>query len=111
MPEYLIDTRVGRLRVTDTGGPSATALLWHSLFVDERSWERMLRPLADRRRLVVVTGPGHGASGDPGRRYTLDECAAAAAEVLDARGVVEPVDWVGNAWGGHVGVRAERERA
>ncbi|WP_341994973.1 alpha/beta hydrolase [Microbacterium sp. LWH7-1.2] len=104
MPEHLIDTRVGRLRVTDTGGPSATALLWHSLFVDERSWERMLRPLADRRRLVVVTGPGHGASGDPGRRYTLDECAAAAAEVLDARGVVEPVDWVGNAWGGHVGL-------
>ena len=25
--------------------------------------------------------------------------------MLDALGVAEPVDWVGNAWGGHVGVR------
>lgn len=28
----------------------------------------------------------------------------AAVTVLDALGLQEPVDWVGNAWGGHVGV-------
>jgi pimeloyl-ACP methyl ester carboxylesterase len=53
---------------------------------------------------VVVTGPGHGRSSDPGHRYSLDDCAAAAGEVLDALGVRGAVDWVGNAWGGHVGV-------
>jgi pimeloyl-ACP methyl ester carboxylesterase len=34
----------------------------------------------------------------------MDECAEAAADVLASLGIDEPVDWVGNAWGGHVGV-------
>ena len=34
----------------------------------------------------------------------MDQCAEAAAAILDAVGVDEPVDWVGNAWGGHVGM-------
>jgi pimeloyl-ACP methyl ester carboxylesterase len=98
-----IPTRVGSLAVRLRGeGPPA--VLWHSLFVDERSWQRVEEGLARDRRLVVITGPGHGMSTDPGRRYSLDECAAAAGEVLAALDVREPVDWVGNAWGGHVGV-------
>jgi hypothetical protein len=60
--------------VTGRGNQGPSALLWHSLFVDERSWKGMLIHLADRRRLIV-TGPGHGASTNPGRRYTLCECA------------------------------------
>ena len=110
MSERMVETRVGRLKVTVTGDPGPTALLWHSLFVDERSWNGMLQPLADHRRLVVVTGPGHGASTDPGRRYTLRECAEAAVQVLDALAVSEPVDWVGNAWGGHVGLVVAADR-
>ena len=104
MAERMVETRVGGLKVTVRGDRGPTALLWHSLFVDERSWNGMLPRLADRRRLIVVTGPGHGASTDPGRRYTLRECAEAAVQVLDALGVGEPIDWVGNAWGGHVGL-------
>ena len=98
----VIDTAVGPLavRVTGTGRP---AVLWHSLFVDERSWDRLVARLGDSRLLVIITGPGHGASGDPGRRYTMTECADAARVVLDRVCVREPVDWVGNAWGGHVG--------
>jgi pimeloyl-ACP methyl ester carboxylesterase len=65
---------------------------------------RVRGPLAEERRVIGINGPGHGSSADPGRRYTLPECADAAAQVLDALGVVEPVDWVGNAWGGHVGI-------
>ncbi len=99
-----IDTAVGRLKVT-TVGTGAPAVLWHSLFADERSWERVAARLAEDRRLVLITGPGHGDSGDPHHRYDLLQCARAAAQVLDALGVAEPVDWVGNAWGGHVGIR------
>lgn len=95
---------VGRLAVT-TIGKGAPAVLWHSLFADERSWQRVTTALARERRLIVITGPGHGESADPDRRYTLVDCAGAAAEVLDELGVTDPVDWVGNAWGGHVGVR------
>jgi pimeloyl-ACP methyl ester carboxylesterase len=98
-----IPTRVGTLAVRVVGeGPPA--VLWHSLFVDERSWERVEGGLANEHRLVVITGPGHGRSSDPGRRYTLEDCAVAAGEVLDALHIREPVDWVGNAWGGHVGI-------
>lgn len=100
----LIDTVVGRLAVT-TVGKGAPAVLWHSLFVDERSWGCVADELAQDRRLILITAPGHGESGDPHRRYDLLRCARAAEEVLDALGVAEPVDWVGNAWGGHVGLR------
>lgn len=101
--QHQIPTRVGTLTVRERGeGPPA--VLWHSLFVDERSWQRVEVELARDRRLVIITGPGHGASADPGHRYSLDDCAAAAGEVLAALDIREPVDWVGNAWGGHVGV-------
>jgi len=101
--ERRVDTQVGPLAVRVLGqGP--IAVLWHSLFVDERSWGRVENELATQRRLVMITGPGHGASGDPGRRYTLDDCAEAARAVLDTVGSDEPVDWLGNAWGGHVGL-------
>ena len=100
---HTVRTQVGPLAVRVRGqGP--TAVLWHSLFVDERSWGRVENELATQRRLVIITGPGHGASGDPGRRYTLDDCAEAAGTVLDTVGPSEPVDWLGNAWGGHVGL-------
>jgi pimeloyl-ACP methyl ester carboxylesterase len=101
--QHRIDSPVGPLavRVCGSGPP---AVLWHSLFVDDRSWDRMLPALSQERRLVIITGPGHGTSGDPGRRYTNDECASAAAAVLDHLAIDDPVDWVGNAWGGHVGV-------
>ena len=101
--KHFIDTAVGRLKVT-TLGTGAPAVLWHSLFVDERSWDRVAPDLARDRRLILITGPGHGESSDPHRRYDLPQCARAAEEVLDELGVAGPVDWVGNAWGGHVGV-------
>ena len=98
-----VDTHLGKLHVESTGaGPPA--VLWHSLFVDSRSWHRVVDDLGRDRRLVLITGPGHGPSGDPGRHYSMEDCADAASSVLDALGIEEPVDWVGNAWGGHVGI-------
>lgn len=64
-----VETPVGRLAVR-TRGEGPPAVLWHSLFVDDRSWHRVEDELAAERRLILVTGPGHGRSGDPGRRYT-----------------------------------------
>lgn len=41
MSERLVNTRVGQLKVSVKGeGERPTALLWHSLFVDERTWGR-----------------------------------------------------------------------
>jgi pimeloyl-ACP methyl ester carboxylesterase len=106
---HTIDTIVGPLAVRVVGG-GPTAVLWPSLFMDGRSWDRVLPALAQDRRLVVLDGPGHGASGDPGRRYDLRDCMTAAGQVLDRLSITDPVDWVGNAWGGHVGLRFAADR-
>lgn len=103
--ERLVPTALGGIAVRCAGpetGP--TAVLWPSLFVDARSWHRVEERLARRRRLVIVSGPGHGPSEDPGHRYSMEDCAGVAGEILDALDVTGPVDWVGNAWGGHVGI-------
>ncbi|MGB4629197.1 MAG: hypothetical protein WBH64_07000, partial [Propionicimonas sp.] len=71
-----VPTRVGPLTVDVQGADDQpTALLWHSLFVDSRTWLRTIPELVLDRRLIVVTGPGHGTSGDPGHRYTMEDCA------------------------------------
>lgn len=107
---HTVDTVVGPLAVQVMGdGP--TALLWHSLFIDSESWNRVTPALASHRRLVLIDGPGHGQSGDPGHRYTMTDCAQAALEVLDAVGAEGRVDWLGNAWGGHVGILAATHHA
>ncbi|VBA38311.1 Putative aminoacrylate hydrolase RutD [Mycobacterium innocens] len=54
--------------------------------------------------MVTVDGPSHGHSEPRRRDFTFDECTRAAGEVLDGLGIAEPVDWVGNGWGGHVGI-------
>lgn len=107
---HRIRTTVGPLEVLDNGGDRPVAVLWHSLFVDNRSWSRVQADLAVDRRLIMITGPGHDASGDPGRRYSLADCAGAAIEVLDTIGIPGPVDWLGNAWGGHVGILVAADR-
>lgn len=99
----MIDTQLGRLHV-EADGDGPVAVLWHSLFVDSHSWLRLRGPLGLDRRLILIDGPGHGKSDSPSADFDLDDCARAAIEVLDALGVQKPVDWLGNAWGGHVGL-------
>ena len=96
-------TRLGPLRVR-TVGSGPPAVLWHSLFVDSTTWNRLVPTLAASRRLILIDGPGHGGNPPIDRPFTLDGCAGAAIDVLDHLDVSGPVDWIGNAWGGHVGI-------
>lgn len=99
----LVSTCLGPLHVGQAGsGPPV--VLWHSLWVDSRSWGPLVNALAAHRRVLTIDGPGYGRSGPIHRDFTLDDCATAAREVLYQLGIDEPVDWVGNAWGGHVGI-------
>ena len=88
----MIDTKLARLHV-EVDGEGPAAVLWHSLFVDSRSWSRLHGLLREDRRLVLIDGPGHGKSGSPSADFDLDDCAEAATDVLDAVGVQKPVDW------------------
>ncbi len=98
-----VSTSLGRLHVR-RGGAGPTAVLWHSLFVDSRSWGAVFDALAGHRTVIAIDGPSHGKSDPVTRDFTFDECTHAAVEALDRLGIDEPVDWVGNAWGGHVGI-------
>ena len=99
----MIDTALGRLHV-EVDGDGPPAVLWHSLFVDSGTWARLRPLLRDERRLILIDGPGHGQSSSPPSTFDIQACAMAATEVLEALGVSDQVDWVGNAWGGHVGL-------
>jgi pimeloyl-ACP methyl ester carboxylesterase len=97
-----VATGVGEL-VVHIVGSGPPAVLWHSLFVDSTSWDRVRAALAEDRTLIVIDGPSHGASAPQHERFSLQDCAAAADQVIRQLDF-EAVDWVGNAWGGHVGI-------
>jgi pimeloyl-ACP methyl ester carboxylesterase len=103
MTATTVDTRLGPLHVSRHGESGPPLVLWHSLFLDGRSWDPVLPALTPGRTVLVVDGPCHGRSPGPGREFTLAECGDAAIEVMN-RFDARIVDWIGNAWGGHVGV-------
>lgn len=97
-----VRTRLGALHVRVVGtGP--VAVLWPSMFVDGHTWDRLVPHLPADRRYVLVDGPGLGLSEPLRRRSSIAEAADAAVDLLEGLGVDAPVDWVGNAFGGHVG--------
>ena len=99
-----VGTDLGRLYVRRSGtGPPV--VLWHSLFVDSRSWGPLADALAQDRTVYRIDGPSHGKSEAVPHDFTFADVVAAAEQALDRLGLTEPVDWVGNAWGGHVGIR------
>ena len=108
----LIPTALGRLNVRVVGsGPPA--LLWHSMFVDSTSWQRTEPQLAEHRRVVLVDGPSSGDSDPLRRAVDIGACAEAAGELIDQlRPTIGalPLDWVGSAWGGHVGMHLAATR-
>ena len=54
-PEF-VSTDLGRLHVRRTGtGPPV--VLWHSLFVDSRSWGPLIDELAGQRTVYAIDGP------------------------------------------------------
>ena len=98
----LIETRVGRLGVRKTGA-GLPVILWHSMFVDSRTWDRVIPDLSRDHTVITIDGPSFGASDPLTRSSSILECADAAVDVMDHLGIAS-ADWVGNAWGGHVGI-------
>lgn len=96
-------TSLGDISATILGtGP--IALLWHGMFVDGESWGGTIERLAPHRTLVVIDGPGYGDSAPLTRLSSIEECAEVGAQIIDHLAPGGNVDWVGGAWGGHVGM-------
>ena len=91
-----------------TCASSATApptVLWSSMFVDSHTWDPVLPLLPSGRRYVLVDPPGLGLSEPLRAASDIAGAADAATDLLAGLGVDGPVDWVGNAFGGHVGFK------
>jgi pimeloyl-ACP methyl ester carboxylesterase len=99
-----VPTRLGRLHVR-TVGDGAPTVLWSSMFVDSHTWDPMVRLLPPGRRYLLVDPPGLGRSEPLGRPSDIDGAADAATDLLGELGIDDPVDWIGNAFGGHVGLK------
>ena len=81
-----VDLATARRLHVETAGSGPPAVLWHSLFVDSTTWNRLVQRLPPNRRLILIDGPGHGDNPSLRRPFTLDDCAGAAVEVLDHLG-------------------------
>lgn len=111
MDDYRVSTELGGLQVRVVGeGPPVA--LWHSMFVDSCSWDRLV-PLLPDRTLHLIDAPSCGASDALTAPSDISACAVAAGrvaeEICDRHGV-GALDWVGNAWGGHVGMELAATR-
>lgn len=102
-----IQTRLGTLHARIVGS-GRTTVLWPSMFVDSHTWDRILPLLIDGstrpRRFVLLDPPGLGLSDSLTSRTTIATAADAARDVIAALDADGPVDWIGNAFGGHVGL-------
>ena len=110
-----IATEFGQLDARVVSGPPEVAVLWHSMFTDSRSWDRVVDDLREKRTLVLLDGWSFGASADLDHvvDHFNDRCVQAAAAVVaqvQAELAPGPVDWVGSAWGGHVGLQLAATR-
>jgi 3-oxoadipate enol-lactonase len=104
---FVVPTVVGRLHVQDSGpAGDAVALLWPSLFTDgPTSWGAQLTGLHDVGwRTLVIDPPGTGASPPPPGLFTMEECAEAALQTLDAADA-QRAALLGLSWGGFVALR------
>jgi len=102
----LIETRCGRLFVEDHDPelPGIPVVFWHSLLCDGGMWKAQLDALSGRVRAINIDAPGHGRSAPSKTAYSMDDCVAAALQILDAL-KIDRCKWVGLSWGGMVGMR------
>lgn len=106
-----VPTVVGHLAVWDHGPPGSapgaaaphTLVLWPSILADRHLYAAQVTAWAARHRVIVIDGPGHGASGPAPGPFTMAQCGQAMAQVLDALGIAGPVVPVGTSWGGLAG--------
>ncbi|MFA6231537.1 MAG: alpha/beta hydrolase [Rhodanobacter sp.] len=103
-----IPTHLGNLAVYDTGMPdrpvasSQVLVFWHSILADHRIYDAQVAVLREYHRLILIDGPGHGASGAPSGTFSMAQCAQAQKQVLDALEIKQPVVCIGTSWGGLV---------
>lgn len=93
-----VDTPLARLNVRHAGAGKAI-VFWHNLFLSSEMWEEVGAELTNDYHVILIDGPGHGASGPLEKPFVMVDCARAAFQVLDALSE-EVAIFAGSSWGG-----------
>jgi len=104
-PERMIDTRHGRVAVSDTGGDGPAILAIHGNSACKEAFCHQFSTFRGTHRLIAFDLPGHGVSdnADPEAAYNVPAYADVAEDVLAALNVQSPTI-LGWSLGGYVGL-------
>ncbi len=104
----MVPTSLGRLAVWDTGAQGdvqdsrPAVVLWPSIFSDHVIFSSLVANWRGKQRLILIDGPGHGASEGPqDRTFSMQACATVMKEILDSKSIQTAVVG-GTSWGGLV---------
>jgi len=99
----LMETRFGNSYYQIEGPESAPVIvLGHGLAANSTMWDRNVRELASRYRVLRYDARGHGKSPSRGAACTVADLAVDVIELLDVAGV-ERVHFCGQSMGGLIG--------
>ena len=104
MSDKLIETSHGAIALDDNAEDGLPLLMIHANSCSKEEFVFQTRALGDKRRVIALDLPGHGASSDAidaRRSYKVSGYADAVLEVLDKLGVVR-FAVLGHSLGGHV---------
>jgi len=102
-PERMVQTRHGRMAVSDTGGDLPPILLIHGNSACKEAFFHQFADLRARHRLIALDLPGHGVSdnADPENAYNVPAYADVTEDIMAALNIDRPLV-VGWSLGGYV---------
>ena len=92
-----IPVKAGNLSVWSRGGTGVTVIAWPSIFYDQTMYAGLARQLGNP--MIVIAGPGHGASTVVEQHLSITDLAKAVVEVADMITPFEPFAMIGTSWG------------
>jgi len=96
--ELTVKTPLATLNVRHTG-TGAPIVFLHNLFLSAEMWEDVAASLSDRHHVILIDGPGHGASTPLAKPFVMADFGRAVVDVMDTLGVDKAV-LAGSSWGG-----------
>jgi len=84
-------------KVEGTGSP---LLLLHSLWGSQILFDKIVKPLAEKYKIIRIDFPGHGSSASPLKNFTFEQFADVLDDVLIQIGIEEKINLLGHSMGG-----------
>lgn len=93
-------------------GQGPVVVLVHGFPLDHRMWQRQIDALSKHHRVLAPDLPGFGRSDlPPDAKLEMDCYAQSLAELLDSKGIDEPVHLAGFSMGGYIALAFSRKYA